>query len=73
VCACVRVCVRERVCVCVCVCEKNTKKTGDVATLVAEPQKAKEVLGWTALLTLQDMCTGVSVSLVSVSLVSVSL
>jgi UDP-glucose 4-epimerase len=40
---------------------KKKKKTGDVATLVAEPQKAKEVLGWTARLSLQDMCTGFSV------------
>ncbi len=32
------------------------RRPGDLATVYADPAKAKEVLGWTAVKTLDDMC-----------------
>jgi UDP-glucose 4-epimerase len=32
------------------------RRLGDVATSFADPSKAKELLGWTATLSLDDMC-----------------
>ena len=32
------------------------KRAGDIASCFAAPQKAKELLGWEAKLTLEDMC-----------------
>ena len=34
----------------------DPRRPGDIATCYSDPSKAKEVLGWTAELTLEDMC-----------------
>lgn len=36
--------------------EVTERRSGDIATCYAEPSKAKEVLGWTAEKSLEDMC-----------------
>ena len=38
-------------------CKIGARRDGDVAVLYAETAKAAEVLGWTAELNLEDMCT----------------